>query len=127
MRSQQIRDTFLDFFDRLGHVRVPSSPLIPDDPSLLLVNAGMVPFKPYFTGERTPPWQRASSLQRCVRTVDIERIGHTTRHATCFEMLGSFSFGDYFKDEIVPWAYALMTEGFGLDPDRLWATVFTTD
>jgi len=127
MLSPLIRRTFLDFFGRRDHPLTPSSSLIPDDPNLLLTNAGMVPFVPYFTGSVRPPHRRAMSLQKCVRTVDIEQIGHTTRHATCFEMLGSFSFGDYFKETIIPWAYELLTDGYGLDPRRLWATVLTTD
>lgn len=127
MLSPQIRRTFFDFFGRREHPLVPSSSLIPDDPNLLTTNAGMVPFVPYFTGAVQPVDRRAMSLQKCVRTNDIEQIGHTTRHATCFEMLGSFSFGDYYKETIIPWAYELLTEGYGLDPRRLCATVLDTD
>jgi alanyl-tRNA synthetase len=127
MLSPEIRRVFLDFFGRRDHPLVPSSSLIPDDPNLLTTNAGMVPFVPYFTGAVRPEHPRAMSLQKCVRTNDIEQIGHTTRHATCFEMLGNFSFGDYFKETIIPWAYELLIEGYGLDPRRLWATVLDTD
>jgi alanyl-tRNA synthetase len=127
MLSPQIRRTFLDFFGRRDHPLIPSSSLIPDDPNLLTTNAGMVPFVPYFAGAVKPVQPRAMSLQKCVRTNDIEQIGQTTRHATCFEMLGSFSFGDYYKETIIPWAYELLTEGYGLDPRRLWATVLDSD
>ncbi|MDI1460618.1 alanine--tRNA ligase [Catellatospora sp. KI3] len=127
MRSDDIRRTFLDFFQRLGHHRVPSASLVPDDPSLLLTGAGMVPFKPYFLGDRVPEHPRLMSRQRCVRTVDIDNVGHTTRHATSFEMLGSFAFGDYGRSEAIAWAWQLLTDGFGLDPDRLWITVYRDD
>lgn len=127
MRSTEIRRIFLDYFAGLDHKLVPSGSLIPNDPTLLLTNAGMVPFKPYFLGEAVPDHPRVMSVQKCVRTVDIENIGHTTRHATFFEMLGNFSFGDYFKDEVVPWAYQLITEGYGLERDRLWVTVLRGD
>jgi alanyl-tRNA synthetase len=127
MFSPQIRRTFLDFFARRDHPLIPSSSLIPDDPNLLTTNAGMVPFVPYFTGAVPPVNRRAMSLQKCVRTNDIDEIGRTTRHTTSFEMLGSFSFGDYYKETIIPWAYELLTEEYGLDPKRLWATVLDTD
>ncbi len=127
MDSNQIRKTFTDFFVARDHVLRPSASLIPADPTLLLTNAGMVPFKPYFLGEEEPPYRRATSIQKCARTVDIDIIGTTTRHFSFFEMLGNFSFGDYFKDEAIPWAYELVTEGFGLDPDRLWFTVYEDD
>ena len=127
MDSNQIRTTFTDFFVERGHVLRPSASLIPTDPTLLLTNAGMVPFKPYFLGDEPPPWPRATSIQKCARTVDIDIIGTTTRHFSFFEMLGNFSFGDYFKAEAIPWAYELVTEGFGLDPDRLWFTVYDDD
>jgi alanyl-tRNA synthetase len=131
MLSIDIRRTFLNFFEDRGHPQVPSASLIPEDSTLLLVNAGMVPFAPYFLGghdgRRRPPHPRLMSLQKCLRTVDIEQVGKTTRHATCFEMLGNFSFGDYFKDEVVPWAYELLTEHYALDKNRLWVTVLDGD
>ncbi|MEV6971590.1 alanine--tRNA ligase, partial [Hamadaea sp. NPDC051192] len=127
MLSTDIRRTFLDFFADRDHPEIPSASLIPEDSQLLLVNAGMVPFAPYFLSRRQPPHPRLMSLQKCLRTVDIERVGKTTRHATSFEMLGNFSFGDYFKDEVVPWAYELLTEGYGLDRERLWITVLDGD
>ena len=122
-----IRQTFLDFFAARGHEVVPSASLVPDDPTLLLTNAGMVQFKPYFMGLKTPPWPRATTVQKCFRTIDLEEVGRTTRHLTFFEMLGNFSFGDYFKREACTWAWELVTDGFQLASERLYATVFTTD
>lgn len=127
MDSNQIRRTFVDFFAELGHTHRPSASLIPVDPTLLLTNAGMVPFKPYFLGEETAPFRRAVSIQKCARTIDIDIIGTTHRHLSFFEMMGNFSFGDYFKSEAIAWSYQLVTEGFGLDPARLWYTVYETD
>ena len=132
MRSAEIRSTFLRFFEERGHAAVPSAPLPLPDPTLLLVNAGMVPFKPYFLGEQTPPFPRAVSVQKCVRTLDIEEVGRTARHASFFQMAGNFSFGDYFKEGAIPLAWELLTNspgdgGYGLDPDRLWVTVYQED
>ncbi len=127
MNGDDIRRVFLDFFAARDHTRVPSASLIPVDPTLLLTNAGMVPFKPYMLGEETPPYLRAVTVQKVIRTIDIDIIGTTARHLTFFEMLGNFSFGDYFKEKAIPWAYQLVTEGFGLDPERLWYTVHLSD
>jgi alanyl-tRNA synthetase len=127
MESNEIRRVFHDFFAERGHTVVPSASLIPTDPTLLLTNAGMVPFKPYLLGEEPPPYPRAVSIQKCARTVDIDIVGTTARHLTLFEMMGNFSFGDYFKEGAIPFAYELVTDGFGLDPDRLWFTVHHTD
>jgi alanyl-tRNA synthetase len=127
MNSTEIRRRFLDFFVERDHRLVPSSPLIPNDPTLLLANAGMNQFKPFFLGEVVPDYTRATSVQKCFRTSDIENVGHTTRHLTFFEMLGNFSFGDYFKEGAISYGYELVTERFGLDGDRIWATVYLDD
>jgi alanyl-tRNA synthetase len=128
MESHRVRETFLSFFEERGHRRVPSSSLIPPPESgLLLANAGMNQFIPYFLGQAPPPFLRAVSCQKCFRANDIENVGHTARHLTMFEMLGNFSFGDYFKADAIPWAYELITEGFGIDHDLLWVTVYDDD
>ena len=132
MESAEIVRRFLTYFSERGHTVVPSASLIADDPTLLLVNAGMVPFKPYFLGQRVPPFKRATSAQKCVRTADIEEVGKTTRHASFFQMLGNFSFGDYFKELAIPFAWELLTGpeaegGFGFPEDRLWVTVYQDD
>ena len=123
----ELREMFLKFFESKGHLRLPSFSLIPqNDASLLLINSGMAPMKPWFTGEQEPPRRRVTTCQKCIRTGDIENIGHTDRHGTYFEMLGNFSFGDYFKKEAIPWAWEFLTspEWVGLDPDRLYPSVF---
>jgi alanyl-tRNA synthetase len=130
--SAQIRQRFLDFFAARDHTVVPSASLILDDPTLLFVNAGMVPFKPYFLGQETPPHKRATSVQKVVRTNDIDEVGRTTRHASFFQMAGNFSFGDYFKERAIPLAWDLLTSpvaegGYGFDPERVWATVYLDD
>ncbi|MFB7472368.1 alanine--tRNA ligase [Kitasatospora sp. NPDC056184] len=127
MRSTQIRSTFLDFFTSRGHRHVPSSPLIPSDPTLLLANAGMNQFKPYFLGEVSPEYPRATTIQKCARTSDIDNVGRTNRHATFFEMMGNFSFGDYFKADAIAYAWELLTQGYNLEKDRLWITVHQSD
>jgi alanyl-tRNA synthetase len=132
MSSAEIHRRFLAHFEARGHTVVPSASLIADDPTLLLVNAGMVPFKPYFLGEVQPPYQRATSVQKCVRTLDIEEVGKTTRHGSFFQMAGNFSFGDYFKSGAIDFAWELLTGsvesgGYGLPEDRLWTTVYLDD
>ena len=109
MKTAEIRRRFLDFFAARDHEVVPSAPLLYNDPTLLFVNAGMVPFKRYFSGAETPPFDRATSVQKCVRTLDIDEVGKTTRHATFFQMNGNFSFGDYFKAEAIRYAWELFT------------------
>src|SRR6266545_4769477 len=128
MEGRQIRESFLRFFEERGHRRVPSSSLIPPPESgLLLTNAGMNQFIPYFLGQAQPPSPRATSVQKCFRANDIENVGHTARHLTFFEMLGNFSFGDYFKADAAKLAFELITEGYGIDGDLLWVTVYETD
>jgi alanyl-tRNA synthetase len=137
VESAEIRSRWLRFFESensqgLTHTVVPSASLIADDPNLLLVNAGMVPFKPFFLGEVTPPYARATSVQKCVRTLDIDEVGKTTRHASFFQMCGNFSFGDYFKEGAIALAWELLTKpiaqgGYGFPEDKLWVTVFHTD
>lgn len=124
----EIREKFLSFFESKDHLRLKSFPLIPKhDKSLLLINAGMAPLKPYFTGKEVPPSKRVATCQKCIRTGDIENVGKTSRHATYFEMLGNFSFGDYFKEEIIQWAWELVTEVFEMPKDRLYVTVYQDD
>ncbi len=132
MESAEIARRFLEYFSQRGHAVVPSASLVAEDPTLLLVNAGMVPFKPYFLGQRKPTYRRATSMQKCLRTPDIDEVGKTTRHATFFNMLGNFSFGDYFKEQAIPLAWELLTRaesdgGFGFPESRLWATVYAED
>ncbi|MGH9024115.1 MAG: alanine--tRNA ligase, partial [Acidimicrobiia bacterium] len=127
MTAAELRRAFLGFFEERGHAVLPSSSLVPNDPTLLLTTAGMVQFKPYMLGEEPPPHPRATTVQKCFRTTDIDLVGTTTRHLTFFEMLGNFSLGDYFKDQAIPFAWQLVTDRLGLDPDRLWVTVFDTD
>ncbi|CDZ74922.1 Alanine-tRNA ligase [Peptoniphilus sp. ING2-D1G] len=124
----EIRSIFLDFFKKKEHLILPSFSLIPkNDKSLLLIGAGMAPMKKYFTGELTPPNRRVSTCQKCIRTGDIENVGKTDRHATFFEMLGNFSFGDYFKEEAISWAYEFLTEVIEIDPEKIWVTVYLDD
>ena len=125
--ADQLRASFTGFYADRGHVVVPSASLVPHDPTVLFTIAGMVPFKPYFLGDEPPPWSSATSVQKCFRTVDIDIIGHDERHCTFFEMLGNFSFGDYFKAYAIPMAWELLTEVLGFEADRLWATVYETD
>src|SRR6188474_2279731 len=128
MDGDLIRESFVSFFEERGHRLVPSSSLIPPPESgLLLTNAGMNQFIPYFLGQAEPPYRRAVTSQKVMRTNDIDNVGHDARHLTCFEMLGNFSFADYFKDEAVRWAYELVTEVYGIEHDRLWVTVFEDD
>ncbi len=129
MTGNELREAYLQFFsEKKGHLRLPSFSLIPqDDPTLLLIGAGMAPLKPFFTGKMKPPRTRVTTSQRCVRTGDIENVGRTARHQTYFEMLGNFSFGDYFKGEAIPWAWEFLTEVIELPKDKLWVTVYPDD
>ena len=132
MKSADIRQTFIEFFEGRGHTPVASASLVPqDDPTLFFVNAGMVPFKDVFTGAERRTYTRATSVQKCMRVSgkhnDLENVGFTARHHTLFEMMGNFSFGDYFKTEAIRFAFDLLTKEYGLDPERLYATVHHTD
>lgn len=132
MQTHEIRKRFLDHFVKAGHTEVPSASVILDDPNLLFVNAGMVQFVPFFLGQRTPPYNTATSVQKCIRTPDIDEVGITTRHNTFFQMAGNFSFGDYFKREAIELAWTLLTNpvsegGYGFEPEKLWATVYLDD
>ena len=123
-----LREKYLAFFESKGHLRLPSFPLVPiNDKSLLLINSGMAPMKKYFTGEEIPPRNRVTTCQKCIRTPDLERVGHTARHGTFFEMLGNFSFGDYFKDEAIPWAWEFLTETLEIPSDLLWPSIYEND
>ncbi len=129
MKADEIRRTYLSFFEERGHRIVPSASLVPasHDPSVLLTTAGMQPFKPCFLGQEEPPAPRVVDAQRCFRTTDIEQVGNTKRHLTFFEMLGNWSFGDYFKEQSISWGWELSTDGFGLEPEGIWVTVFEGD
>src|SRR5262245_12955577 len=133
MRTAEVKRRFLAHFEKQGHTVVPSAPLPAiDDPNLLFINAGMVQFVPYFLGQQTAPFKRAVSVQKCLRTPDIDEVGKTSRHGTFFQMNGNFSFGDYFKELAIPLAYELSTKpvskgGYGLDPERIWVTVYLDD
>jgi len=123
-----LREKFLTYFESKGHLRLPSFPLVPiNDKSLLLINSGMAPLKKYFTGEEEPPCHRIATCQKCIRTPDLERVGKTARHGTYFEMLGNFSFGDYFKNEAIPWAWEFLTDYLEIPADRLWPSVYESD
>ena len=121
----ELRRLYLDFFESKGHLKMKSFSLVPhNDNSLLIINSGMAPLKPYFTGQEIPPRRRVTTCQKCIRTGDIENVGKTARHGTFFEMLGNFSFGDYFKDEAIHWSWEFLTEAVGLDPDRLYPSIY---
>ena len=124
----ELREKYLSFFESKGHLRLPSYPLVPiNDKSLLLINSGMAPMKKFFTGEEIPPRNRVTTCQKCIRTPDLERVGHTARHGTFFEMLGNFSFGDYFKNEAIPWAWEFLTVTLEIPEDRLWPSIYEED
>ena len=124
----ELRKMFLEFFESKGHLAMKSFSLIPhNDKSLLLINSGMAPLKPYFTGAEIPPRRRVTTCQKCIRTGDIENVGKTARHGTFFEMLGNFSFGDYFKHEAIAWSWEFLTQVVGLDPNRLYPSIYQDD
>ena len=124
----EIREKYLKFFESKGHLRLPSFSLVPvNDTSLLLINSGMAPLKPYFVGKEVPPKKRVTTCQKCIRTPDIENVGKTARHGTFFEMLGNFSFGDYFKKEATSWAWEFITKELALPIDRLWVSIYEDD
>src|SRR4051812_41612617 len=132
METSEIRRRFLQYFEDRGHTVVPSAPLPSPDPNLLFNVAAMAQFVPYFVGQQPPPWARATSVQKCVRTLDIEEVGKTTRHGTFFQMNGNFSFGDYFKEGAISYAWELVTGSredgcYGFDPDTIWVTVYHDD
>ena len=127
LSGSEIRQKFLDFYAQRGHKILPSASLVPEDPTVLLTIAGMLPFKPIFLGQRSPQFKRATTSQKCIRTNDIENVGRTARHHTFFEMLGNFSFGDYFKEQAIAWGWELSTQGFGLPPEQLVVSVFEED
>ncbi|KEP72319.1 alanyl-tRNA synthetase, partial [Microbacterium sp. SUBG005] len=132
MKTAEIAQRFLDFFEKKNHTIVPSASLVTDDPALLFTVAGMVPFIPYLSGVVPPPYPRAADVQKCIRTNDIEEVGKTPRHGTFFQMLGNWSFGDYFKEDAIRFAWELLTApesdgGLGFDPKDLWVTVYEED
>jgi alanyl-tRNA synthetase len=131
MKANELRRAFTEYFVERGHLEIASASLIPHDDSLLFVNSGMVPFKPYFVGQARPPQARAVTVQKCVRAGgkhnDLDEVGRTSRHLTFFEMLGNFSFGDYFKELAIPMAWEFVTKVLELDPERLWVTVHLSD
>ena len=128
MKGNELRQAYLQFFESKGHLKLDSFSLIPEnDPSLLLIGAGMAPLKPFFTGKLVPPCRRITTSQTCMRTGDLENVGRTARHHTFFEMLGNFSFGDYFKKEAIHWAWEFLTEVIKLDKNRLYVTVYPDD
>ena len=127
LSGNEIRTQFLHFYAQQGHQILPSASLVPEDPTVLLTIAGMLQFKPIFLGQRSPQFKRATTSQKCIRTNDIENVGRTARHHTFFEMLGNFSFGDYFKEQAIAWGWEISTEVFGLPRERLVVSVFESD
>ena len=132
MLTHEITERWLSFFEKKGHTVVPSASLVSTAPGSMFTIAGMVPFIPYFLGQEQAPYDRATSVQKCIRTLDIDEVGKTARHGTFFQMAGNFSFGDYFKEKAIPFAWELLTSsvedgGFGLDPERLWITIYEHD